>query len=100
VLRRWVSRIAATALYAGAAVAVYVIAVPLFSSGGGGADTPAAEAANRARPKSVPARVPQWAWDLTAWRAKPVATRGKRPASIPYHVPEWYWEWRDWRAGR
>jgi hypothetical protein len=51
-----------------------------------------------ARPASIPAHVPGWAWEMQAWHAQRPIDRGRRPRGAPQRLPEWYWEWRAWRA--
>ncbi len=45
------------------------------------------------RPKSVPRRVPRWAWKLLAWQEH---HSGMRPAT-PDPLPNWYAAWKTWR---
>jgi len=60
---------------------------------------PLSEAA-KTRPKGVPVRIPQWAWDHREWDLK--GRKGPRPASVEellrtsYRIPKWYWLWRPW----
>jgi hypothetical protein len=51
-----------------------------------------------ARPASVPAQVPAWAWEMHEWHAKRPIDRGRRPRAAPQSLPAWYWEWRAWRV--
>lgn len=98
-MRTYARRFFAIAALAGGLALVYLAAAPILPWSSSGGPAPAVAQAGdtvAARPKSVPARVPQWAWDFTAWRA--AGGKGKRPASVPYHVPDWYWDWAAWRA--
>ncbi len=49
------------------------------------------------RPKSAPARIPQWAWQMHNWHLTSPKERGARPAKAPARLPAWYWEWRKYR---
>ena len=93
--RRYARRLLVLGLYTSAAVVLYLIVAPLLPQRGDGAT---AGAAATARPKSVPAMIPTWAWTLSAWQAAPAADRGRRPKAAPRTVPKWYWDWRSWRA--
>jgi len=94
--RRFLRRIVVVGVYAGAAVVLYLLVAPLLPQRDGGVD--AARAGAVARPKGVPRQVPEWAWTLAAWQARPGAERGRRPKAAPHHVPAWFWDWRTWRA--
>ncbi len=48
----------------------------------------------RARPKSVPHKLPGWAWALFDWQQH--GRKGARPAA-PRPLPAWYWTWAGWR---
>ena len=71
-------------------------AAPAGDGGAAPAD-PEAQPEPPPRPEGVPARIPDWAWELNEWHSTPGAERGPRPESAPRTVPAWYWEWRAWR---
>jgi hypothetical protein len=96
-LRRYVRRLAAVAAYAGAAFAVYHFVVQPVLPRDPASPAPSAQTAAADRPKSAPAVIPQWAWDVHRWLSTPVAERGARPAKAPAKLPAWFWEWRAWR---
>ncbi len=100
-------RLGALLLYAGAAALVwFVVLTPLLDSQRGDGENDGAAAAPGTttelvdpppRPESVPARIPQWAWDMHKWHLTPVGERDPRPVDAPRRLPDWYWEWREWR---
>jgi hypothetical protein len=103
-LTRYGTRLAALAALGAAGFLVWVAIQPVLPG-----DTPAPAAEEPAvaatepalpaspRPDGVPARIPAWAWRLSAWHAAPAAGRGARPAAAPARVPAWYWRWHAWR---
>ena len=105
-LLRYLRRAAAYAVFALAALLVWVIVSPLLpnkyafppqlSSGNGGGSA-ATTAPPPPRPANIPARIPSWAWSMEKWFNKVPANRGPRPAAAPRRLPHWFWVWRKWR---
>ena len=93
-MKRYGGRLLAFAAYAGAIATLYLVVSPVlpFTEH---VETPATAAP--ARPASVPARIPAWAWELHDWQSTDPALRGLRPASAPLQPPRWYREWHAWR---
>jgi hypothetical protein len=89
------SRLLALVAYCAAVATLYLVVSPVlpFSDH---VETPATAAP--ARPASVPARVPAWAWDLLEWELTEPVLRGYRPSGAPLDPPRWYAEWRAWRV--
>jgi hypothetical protein len=94
-----VRRIAAVATYGVALFVAFQLAAPLLERSPAPTPQPVAEAEAAApapeRPASVPAHVPTWAWELSAWHDDRI--RNIRPFEAPTPLPAWYWEWRAWR---
>jgi hypothetical protein len=92
--RSHAGRYAAALAYVAALGLVFFLASPAYRAND---SVDRAAAALPARPAHLPAFIPSWAWEMSAWHATSGSERGRRPHGAPHPLPAWYWKWHAWR---